>query len=371
MSISVSFPSGRIFAKGNNKVVVTRTSELDDLTYSFHYGDITITRSFNSTSTLPATLVFPLDGIFEMILGDNKSVVINENELNISFEADSEYNPNKIEIVSGASFYPLASITAQGNELGFPQPKNIRIYPQFLPYSIPTAIKSVDSYLALTITYYVFDTEQEMRDSPDVGGGEYSFVRENNTSWLFTGVDFIPVLGGELRLHSNSNGNEAILTIEMLNYFKTLQGTQLTVESNLSALEYHPLSFIVDDCADIDKAVYVRWLDVYGYTLYFRFIQQDIQEESKEKQRISAYDSNVVKFDKSIKTWNRIYTLSSNLVDSETFDWLKRFPLGRDVQLYDGQGWRNAILDDVTTSHQDEMNALLVKLTIEEYTPNI
>lgn len=371
MSISVSFPSGRLFAKGNNKAVVTRTSALDDLDYTFHYGDITITRSFNSTSTLPATLVFPLDGIFEMILGENKKVVINENELNISFDADTEYNNDKIEIISGASFYPFEDIPEAGLELGFPQPKNIRIYPQFLPYPVPTAIKSVNSELVLTETDYEFDTEQEMLDSVDIGTNEYSYVKETDSYWLYYGSEFLLVNGGALHSSSTSSGNEAILTAEMLNYYKTLQGTQLTVESNLSSLEYHPLSFIIDDCADIDKAVYVRWIDIYGYTLYFRFTQQDIQEESKEKQRISAYDSNVVKFDKSIKKWNRIYTLSSNLVDSETFDWLKRFPVGRNVQLYDGKSWRNVIIENTTTSYQDEMNALIVKLTIDEYTPNI
>jgi hypothetical protein len=339
-TMSAVFPSGRIFAKNNNKVIVTRTIAEDSMSATLTIGGYSVTRFFGST-TLPGTLIFPIDEILETVLGNLTYKDFAIHSINVSADSILEgtlENPSAIRVISGASYYPFDSETAISLPLGFPQPKNIRIYPALLPHKIPTAIKSNTSYLAITAADYEFETVEGMELYPDFGDGEVAYVSSIDSYFLVTVVlapvagvviTFTPRDGGIFNASITSQGNEAEMTQAFLDKLE-LEGAKITIESNLSALKYHPLSYVIDPCPILSDEYYLRWFDIHGYTMYFKFKRMDVVLQSKISETVSVFDSSLSQYKKQKKTYTNELELTSNLVDSDTFDWLKRVSVSSD-----------------------------------------
>lgn len=107
--------------------------------------------------------------------------------------------------------------------------------------------------------------------------------------------------------------------------------------------------------------------------MYFRFTQKDKSDIVKTEKTISYFNNDLKEQKKRGKTWVQSLALTPGLVDSDTFDWLKRIPLGRNIQIYDPEtgNWNDCYCEDVTMSGQNEMNAVNVVISTEKLTPNI
>ena len=375
-TMSAVFPSGRIFAKNNNKVIVTRTIAEDSMSATFTVGGYSVTRFFGSTA-LPGTLIFPIDEILETVLGDLTYKDFAIHSMNVSADSILEgalENPSAIRVISGASYYPFDSETAMTLPLGFPQPKNIRIYPALLPHKIPTAIKSNASYIAMMVADYEFETVEDMELYPDFGDGEVAYVSSADSYFLVSVVGALITFaqrdGGIFNASITSQGNEAEITQTFLDKLE-LEGAKITIESNLSALKYHPLSYVIDQCPILSDEYYLRWLDIYGYTMYFKFKRMDIVLQSKISETVSVFDSSLSQYKKQKKTYINELQLTSNLVDSDTFDWLKRVSVASDIEIYEHGAWRKVTIDEVSLSGKNEQNAVTIKVNIDEFMPTI
>lgn len=387
MSISVSFPSGKIFAKQNNAVTVTRTAAEDSLKFTLQYGDISITRTFNASASLPATLIFPVDSLFEMIVGDSPTKTINTDELSVSWEIDTEYNTEIIVLVNGASAYaiealPTTPVPASPETIlfnpGFPQPKKIPIYQSFLPTNVPAAIKSNQSYLCVIGADYYAETPEEnallfaQLDLSDVGK-IYYYLQFWKIFDVGGGIDLEDTQERKILSYSLVNGNTAELTESMIEKLNEHTENMLVLRKSVlqSDTSNYVFDYVTDECSARNDEVFLRWFDIYGYTLHYKFKRKELMNDFKITDTLKSFDASLVEYKKQKKTYDKTYTLSSNLVDADTFDWLKRIGIGRNVELFDGTTWVKALVGEVSISGQDEQNTVMFKVTTEELVPTL
>lgn len=387
MSISVAFPSGKIFAKQNNVVTVTRTAAEDSLKFTLQYGGISITRTFNASESLPATLIFPVDSLFEMIIGDSPTKTINTEELAVAWEIDTEYNTEIIVLVNGASAYaiealPTTPVPASPETIlfnpGFPQPKKIPIYPSFLPTNVPAAIKSNQSYLCVIGADYYAGTPEEYATI-------LSTLTLSDVGKIFYYQQFWKIInsGGSVDLENTQerkiieyslvNGNTAELTVSMIQTLSDYEQNMLVLRKSVlqSDTSNYVFDYVIDECPARNDEVYLRWFDIYGYTLHYKFKRKELMNDFKITDTFKTFDSSLIEYKKQKKTYDKVYTLSSNLVDADTFDWLKRIGIGRNVELFDGTSWVKALVGEVSISGQDEQNTVMIKVTTEILTPTL
>lgn len=186
----------------------------------------------------------------------------------------------------------------------------------------------------------------------------------------WTWVDLFNDNPNAVILSSQSIGNEAEITSEMFANLQENEVNKLAIKENLLSDEFHLLDYVIDDCTD---GILVRWFDIYGYTLMFRFKRNDSSDVVKTEKTINYVTSDLKERKNRQRTWVRALTLTSGLVDKDTFDWLGRIPLGRNVQIFDTGtgGWIDCNCEDVTISGQNEMNAVNIVLSIDKLTPTM
>lgn len=376
--MNIDFPAGRIFAKANNVIRVERVSDIDgDPTLSI--GGMVFKRYFKKPDS--DVVYFPLDGILEAMIGDGKELLFDSGDIVVSYLLDgdltNEGNPSPIKVVNGASDVPF--LIAPGIDgYGFPQPKKIRIHTSIFPQSVPTATPSIDSYLCVVGVHYTFFSVMEMVDF--FGGiattsNKFCYVTNENefyemiydSGWTINRLEENP---NAFLFSSQSIGNEAEITSAMFANLQANEVNKLVIKEDLLSEEFHSLDYVLDDCTD---GVLVRWFDIYGYTLIFRFKRNDTSDVVKTERTINYVTSDLKERKNRQRTWVRALTLTSGLVDKETFDWLGRIPLGRNVQIFDAEtgGWIDCNCEDVTISGQNEMNAVNIVLSIDKLTPTM
>lgn len=377
--MQIDFPAGRIFAKANNVIRVERTSEVDG-NPTLEIGGMLFKRYFKDLDS--DVVYFPLDGILEAMIGDGKELLFDSGDIVISYILDgdptNDGNPAQIKVVNGASD-TLFSSAPSVDGYGFPQPKKIRIHTSIFPHSVPTATQSIDSYLCVVGVHYTFFSIQEMEDffsgiAPTSNKfcyvtDEVDFFEMIYTS-RWTWVDLFKENPNAVILSSQSIGNEAEITSEMFANLQENEVNKLAIKENLLSDEFHLLDYVIDDCTD---GILVRWFDIYGYTLMFRFKRNDSSDVVKTEKTINYVTSDLKERKNRQRTWVRALTLTSGLVDKDTFDWLGRIPLGRNVQIFDTGtgGWIDCNCEDVTISGQNEMNAVNIVLSIDKLTPTM
>lgn len=382
----IDFPAGRIFAKANNVIRVVRTSNIDgDPTLSI--GGMVFKRYFKDPDS--DVVYFPLDGILEAMIGDGKELLFEAGDIVVSYLLDgaptNEGNPSQIKVVNGASDVPFSSAPGVDG-YGFPQPKKIRIHTSPFQHSVPTATPSIDSFLCVVGVDRTFNDVPQMQEwieilsfDPDADHStKYAFIIEDSEyyriyyndideTWSWIQISSNPY---KLLLSSQSIGNEAGITSAMFANLQENEVNKLAIKEDLLSDEYHLLDYVIDDCTD---GVLVRWFDIYGYTLMFRFKRNDSSDVVKTEKTINYVTSDLKERKNRQRTWVRALTLTSGLVDKDTFDWLGRIPLGRNVQIFDTQtsGWIDCNCEDVTISGQNEMNAVNIVLSIDKLTPTM
>jgi hypothetical protein len=105
--------------------------------------------------------------------------------------------------------------------------------------------------------------------------------------------------------------------------------------------------------------------------MHFKFKRMDVVLQSKISETVSVFDNFLVQYKKQKKTYTNELQLTSNLVDSDTFDWLKRVSVASDVEIYEHGAWRKVTIDEVGLSGKNEQNAVTIKVNIDEFMPTI